>query len=283
MARSSALSCELIELLAVLSLLTLNVQAAALARAGRILSWLNTRDDHLLVLTETSNGPGTAHLLDRCREAGLFTQHQRSEDGDRGCAIISRIPATARPDVTAGISLPGRAVAVSVHTDPVTTVLGIYVPSSDRAPAKISKKEMFLASTLEAIARIPADQRRDLVLAGDYNIISRTHQPRYPGFRAFEYDFLDQLDELGLTDAHQHLNPGVQVHSWFGRGGNGYRFDYVHTGATLTAAATSCTHLSEPRIAGLSDHDAVALALLRAVPQRLLVAPSALTVEDTLF
>jgi exodeoxyribonuclease-3 len=266
----------------VLSLLTLNLQAAALPRAGRILDWLDSRDDHVLVLTETSDGPGTAHLLDRCRAAGLIVEHRRSADGDRGCALITRIPAITRPDLTAGISLPGRAVAVTLDTLPAVTLLGIYVPSSDRAPNKIAKKKAFLTSTLEAIARLPEQERRGFVLTGDYNVIGKTHEPRYPVFQAFEYAFLDQLGELGLTDVHQHLHPGVQVHSWYGRGGNGYRFDYFHTGAGLTAAATSCTHLEEPRTAGLSDHDAVALTLVTAPPQ-LLPVTSPKTNADTLF
>jgi hypothetical protein len=62
----------------VLSLLTLNLQAAALPRAERILDWLRSRDDHAIVLTETSNGPGTTHLLDRYRDADLIVEHRRS-------------------------------------------------------------------------------------------------------------------------------------------------------------------------------------------------------------
>lgn len=265
-----------------LSLLTFNLQAAARPRAGRILDWLDNRDDHVVVLTETSNGPGTTDLLDRCRAAGLIVEHRSSTDGDRGCALISRIPACTRPDLTARISLPARAVAVTLDTQPAVTLLGIYVPSSDRAPNKIAKKKAFLTTTLEAIARLPELDRGELVLTGDYNVIGRTHEPRYPVFQAFEYAFLDQLDQLGLTDVHQHLYPGVQVHSWYGRGGNGYRFDYFHTGIALTAAATSCTHLSEPRTSGLSDHDAVALTLATAPPQLLPLTSPTLN-ADKLF
>ncbi|BFU47753.1 endonuclease/exonuclease/phosphatase family protein [Krasilnikovia sp. MM14-A1004] len=249
-----------------LTLLTLNLQAAALPRAERILNWLNARDDHTIVITETSNGSGTAHLLDRCREAGLLVVHRPSTDGDRGCAIISRIPAATRPELTAGITLPGRAVAVTLDTDPAVTLLGIYVPSSDRAPAKITKKKAFLTSVIDAVAAIPARERRRLVLTGDYNVIHRGHTPHYPVFQAFEYAFLDQLADLGLTDVHQHLHPGVQVHSWYGRGGNGYRFDYFHTGSALAAAAISYRHLEQSRTSGLSDHDAVEL-ILTAKPQ----------------
>jgi exodeoxyribonuclease-3 len=244
--------------------MTLNMQAAALPRAQQLLSWLDARRDHVVILTETSAGPGTAHLLQQCRAAGLSVAHTPAVDGDRGCAIVSRLPATPRPDLLPGVSLPGRAVAITVDTDPAVTVLGLYVPSSDRAPAKVAKKRAFLASLLDALQRLPARQRERLIVGGDYNVVSRDHQPHYRGFLPFEYDFLDALDQLGLTDAHQRLHPGVQAHSWIGRGGNGYRFDYLHTGAALTRHLTSCDYLHQPRELGLSDHAAVIAAL--AVP-----------------
>jgi exodeoxyribonuclease III len=267
----------------VLSLLTLNLQAAAHARADRILSWLAERDDHAIVLTETSNGPGTARLLDRFQEAGLIVDHRRSLDGDRGCALVSRIPARVRPDLTEGISLPGRAVAVTLDTEPAVTLLGIYVPSSDRAPDKVAKKKAFLASVHDALAAIGDEERRRLVVTGDYNVISRHHEPRYPAFQPFEYAFLDQLADLGLADVHEHLHPGVQVHSWYSRGGNGYRFDYFHTGADLTTTATSCVHLTEVRTGGLSDHDAVMLTLTATTPEPLAAADLAAQAAATLF
>ncbi|MEU7906377.1 endonuclease/exonuclease/phosphatase family protein [Actinoplanes sp. NPDC049118] len=265
-----------------LSLLTLNLQAAAVPRAGRILDWLAARDDHTIVLTETSNGPGTAYLLDRCHEAGLLVAYRPSPDGDRGCALISRVPATLRSELTDRISLPGRAVAVTLDTDPPVTLLGIYVPSSDRAPAKVAKKKAFLSSTIEAVAEIPAHERRRLVLTGDYNVIHRGHTPTYPAFQAFEYAFLDQLADLGLTDVHQHLHPGDQVHSWYGRGGNGYRFDYFHTGDAVTVAAVSYRHLEDPRTTGLSDHDAIAFTMATAAP-RLLPTTDLTSAARTLF
>lgn len=244
-----------------LSVLTLNVQAAALARAERLLTWLDARDDHLIVLTETSNGAGTAHLLARCRAAGWHVTHTPSPNGDRGCAIVSRLPATTRPDLLPGVILPGRAVAVTVDTSPAVTVVGLYVPSSDRAPDKVAKKRDFLTSVLDGLRRLDDQRRAHLVVGGDYNVISRDHQPRHPGFLPFEYQFLDALDQLGLTDAHERLHRGVQAHSWIGRAGNGYRFDYLHTGAALTPHLADCAYLHEPREQALSDHAAVTATL----------------------
>ncbi|SCG58110.1 exodeoxyribonuclease-3 [Micromonospora echinaurantiaca] len=255
-----------------LSVLTLNVQAAALPRARRLLAWLDARDDNLIILTETSNGPGTAYLLEQCRAAGLDVTHTPSPDGDRGCAIVSRLPTTARPDLLAGVTLPGRAVAVTVNTESAITVLGLYVPSSDRAPAKVAKKRAFLTSVIDGLRGLTEGQRAHLIVGGDYNVISRNHRPRYPGFLSFEYEFLDALEQLDLADAHQRLHPTTQAHSWIGRGGNGYRFDYLHTGAALTPHLASCDYLHQPRDRQLSDHAAVAATLRLTVDHRTAVS-----------
>ncbi|WP_158632573.1 endonuclease/exonuclease/phosphatase family protein [Verrucosispora sp. FIM060022] len=239
-----------------LSVLTINVQAAAPARAQRLLTWLLNRDDDVIILTETSNGPGTRHLLTELGAAGLTVTHQHSPDSDRGCAIATRVPSRPAPHLTAGISLPGRAPAVTLDTEPAITVLGLYVPSSDRAPNKVAKKRTFLTTVQETLTRLATTDRAHLVVGGDYNVISRDHQPRYPGFLAFEYEFLDTLSDLGLADIHQHLHPGVQAHSWIGRGGNGYRFDYLHAGPGLQPHLSTATYLHQPRLDGLTDHAA---------------------------
>ncbi|MET7949102.1 endonuclease/exonuclease/phosphatase family protein [Micromonospora sp. NPDC005324] len=262
-----------------LSILTINVQAAALARAQNLLNWLLQRDDHLIILTETSNGPGTQHLLTGLRAAGMSVTHQPSPNGDRGCAIASRIPTRPTPELTAAISLPGRAPALTVDTEPAVTILGLYVPSSDRAPAKLAKKQAFLTTVTDTLHRLPATDRAHLVVGGDYNVISRDHQPRYPGFRPFEYDFLDALAALKLTDVHQTLHQNVQAYSWIGRNGNGYRFDYLHAGAALMPTVASSTYLHQPRQAKLTDHAALTACLNvtpRAAAEQLTTAVPAL-------
>ncbi|BCL14638.1 exodeoxyribonuclease III [Micromonospora sagamiensis] len=244
-----------------LSILTLNIQATSQRRAEPLLRWLTARPEQILLLTETSGGDGSAYLLDQFRRAGCHVLHPPLP-GDRGAAMISRVPVTDRPDITAGLSIPGRAVAATVHTDPPVTVLGIYVPSSDRAPAKVERKRAFLASLIDTLDRLTADERAHLVLGGDYNVIPRDHQPPYPGvWLPFEYALFDALADAGLTDAHHHLTPGTPQHSWFGRAGNGYRFDYLHVGDALRDRLRDGDYLQEPREQRLTDHAAVTLNL----------------------
>jgi exodeoxyribonuclease-3 len=244
----------------VLSILTLNIQATSRHRADPLLQWLAARPEQVLLLTETSNGDGTAYLLDRYRRAGYLVQHTPLA-GDRGAAMISRVPVTARPDITAGLTIPGRAVAATAHTDPPVTILGVYVPSSDRAPAKVDKKKTFLASLIATVEKLPTYERAHLLLGGDYNVITRDHQPPYRGFLPFEYELFDALTAAGLTDVHHHLAPAIQEHSWFGRAGNGYRFDYAHVGSALRDRLRGGAYPQQPREQRISDHAAVTVDL----------------------
>src|SRR2546427_161524 len=70
-----------------LSILTVNIGAAATARAGELLRWLAARPEDVFLLTETSNGSGTTYLLDRFRQAGYAIVHSPDANGDRGTAL----------------------------------------------------------------------------------------------------------------------------------------------------------------------------------------------------
>src|SRR5512142_1658274 len=155
------------------SILTVNIGAAALPRAQALLGWLAHRDVDVIVLTETSDGPGTAHLLDQYRQAGWHVTHAERLGGERGTAVLSRLATTDRPELTQGITPYGRAVAVTLGTPAAVTLLGVYVPSSDRAEDKIGRKRRFLETLLEALDALPANDARRLVVAGDYNVVSR--------------------------------------------------------------------------------------------------------------
>ena len=51
-----------------LSVLTVNIGAASPERARPLLDWLARRPEEVLVITETSAGPGTSWMLDRLRQ-----------------------------------------------------------------------------------------------------------------------------------------------------------------------------------------------------------------------
>lgn len=261
------------------SILTLNIGAASLIRARLILDWLEAQQCDVVVLTETSNGAGTEFILDRYRSAGWYVSHQRSPEADRGVAVVSRVAVLPSNRISlSGVSIAGRAVSITLSTEPSISVVGVYVPSRDLSPEKIAKKKTFIRTFVNALEAAEVIDRELSVLCGDYNAISRSHIPRYSTFMDFEYGLFDSLQDLGLLDAHASIAPGEDVHSWFGRTGDRYRYDYVHVGGDLVGRLSRSAYIQETRASGLSDH-AATLVLIDVDLCNVLPASNALTNE----
>jgi exodeoxyribonuclease-3 len=240
--------------------LSLNIGAAAPPRASAILAWLRRRSEDVLVLTETSRGDGTRLLLDDLEARGYKT-FSTVEGRDRGVAVASRIPVHSMLDDRLSLTLPWRVSGVVLDTSPRIALIGVYVPSRDRSPLKIARKEAFITSLLASIRDLSPSLRNRLLLAGDYNTVARHHLPRLPGFFPYEYALHEELEELGLHAAHELRSRGSQPHSWIGRTGNGYLYDYIHVGKALHSCVERCDYLHGPRERRLSDHAAVTVRL----------------------
>jgi exodeoxyribonuclease-3 len=267
----------------VLNVLTINIGAASRERAEAVLGWLTAREDDVILLTETSAGAGTAYLLEQFRRAG-FAVVKTPDVADRGAALISRVRLLQeQPEQFSKVSIPARVAAAVLDTQPRITVAGVYIPSRDRSLTKTERKQGFISSLLQCLHRLPGEQRDHLVLGGDYNVISRDHQPLHPGFLPFELDLPDTLNKHGLTDTHEYLKPGEQEYSWIGRTGDGYRYDYLHVGSALTEHIDTADYLHETRRQRLTDHAALSVSL-RLAPTRLDTAdPTRAAEPDSLF
>lgn len=245
-----------------LSVLTVNIGAASPGRARLLLDWLARRPEEVLVITETSAGPGTSWLLDRFRRAGFAVIKTPDTDGERGSALVSRVRVVQ--DLTAefaAVSVPCRVSAALLGSEPTISVIGVYVPSRDRSAYKTERKQRFIRTLVETYDNLPRGLREHLVLGGDYNVISRTHRPLHSGFLPFEFGLLEGLRERGLVDAYDQVAPGEQAYSWIGRTGDGYRYDYLHVGPGLAGLIGTCSYLHETRQLSLTDHAAVTLTL----------------------
>lgn len=211
------------------------------------------------MLSETSGRPGTA-LLRRGLEADGYATFATADERDRGVLVASRLPVREALEEIS-VTLPWRAEGIILGTSFRLAVLGIYVPSRDRSPKKVARKEEFIASLLASIRSLPEELRRGMLLLGDYNAVARGHEPSLPGFFAYEYEFHDELHELGLSAAHELRPYGGHPHSWIGRTGIGYLYDYAHLGTALGSRLERCQYLHGPRQQRLSDHAALALRL----------------------
>jgi exodeoxyribonuclease III len=242
-----------------LSGITLNIGAAALTRASVILEWLLRRRDDLIILTETSQGPGTELL-----STGLASQGYEvvatPPKGDRGVLVASRVTVRRRLCSRLDVTLPWRTVGVVLDTSPSIAVIGVYVPSRDRSPAKIARKKAFIRSFLRGIENLPTGLRTHLLIAGDYNVISRRHDPPRKGYFSYEYAMHDALERLGFASGHELDRQDRHPHSWVGRTGDGYLYDYVHLGGALHSRLDDCQYMHDTRQRRLSDHAAVAFS-----------------------
>lgn len=213
----------------------------------------------MIVLTETSAGPGTAFLA-----AGLAARGYEvvatPPDNDRGVLIASRVRIRTRLCPRLDVTLPWRAAGVVLETSPPIAVVGVYVPSRDRSPVKIARKAQFIASFVQGLEGLPVEVREHLLVVGDYNVISRRHAPPRKGYFPYEYAMHEELERLGFAAGHELGRPRRQPHSWVGRTGEGYLYDYVHAGAALHPRLDACQYIQHTRHRRLSDHAAVAFS-----------------------
>lgn len=266
------------------SLLTFNIGNPSEQRAERQLTWLAARPEQVLVLTETKASAGCRLLASAFADAGWHVTYPVPEPGGYGVMILTRLRAepgnfgdnlSYQPARAGSIVLPAPSGAIEV--------IGAYVPSRDAGPEKTERKTRWLAACQSAFAA-----RRSgypLIFLGDLNILEPGHQPHYPFFAEFEYDFYRALiTRHGLTDAFRHLHPDATEHSWVDRTGHGYRYDHVFCSARLAQVISNCAYLHDPRITGLSDHSALTATLaVPAAPELTVSDPAAASAPATLF
>jgi hypothetical protein len=79
-----------------------------------------------------------------------------------------------------------------------------------------------------------------------------------PGASFAGYGTVLASRSIGLTaipsDAYRALHPDAPGHSWFGRSGQGYRFDHAFVTAPHAGLIRSCRYLQEPRELSITDH-----------------------------
>jgi len=241
-----------------LRLVTFNAQHAAPDRARRQAAWLGQQPDaDLVVLTEVGHGPGGHALLDAVAQHGYPHIHAPSPHLPDYRTVIASRSAPLAP-VPTGIDVLGhRAPTVDVQIGELRLrLVGLYVPSRGAKERRNENKRAFQQAVTHALPGLLAAFDGPVVVTGDLNVVEPGHVPHYPVFGRWEYDFYRSFLNAGLTDAFRALHSDTPGHSWYGRSGNGYRFDYTFLTADRLDL-TRCEYLHAPRHHNLSDHAAL--------------------------
>jgi exodeoxyribonuclease-3 len=253
-----------------LRVLTWNVQHAAASRTYQQAEWLATNDPpDILVLTEVAAGE-TGLLLAQLLGGLGYTVHLPEAGLDR-----YRVRLACRTGVLDVVSetgvefLPHRCLAARIKLpETVTGVVGLYVPSRGPKEQRNVAKRGFQDAVAAALPGLVAhlDVTGPVVVTGDLNVVEPGHDPRYPVFGRWEYDFYRSFTQAGFIDAFRITHPTGMDYSWFGRPSgngqrNGYRFDHTFVTAAHTASIRDCRYLHAIRGTGLSDHAAMTVTL----------------------
>ena len=242
-----------------LSVMTWNVQHASAQRSIRQAAWLAARPDaQVVVLTEVGHGPGGTALIGALSDHGYTCLPAPVPDPADYRTVIASRCATPEP-LDCGISvLAHRAIAATVDLrGHKIAVLGLYVPSRGPREHRNRDKRAFQEAAAAALPALLTRVDGPLVATGDLNVLEPGHRPHYRLFGKWEYDFYRAFPAAGLADTYRLLHPDTVEHSWYGRGGNGYRFDHTFVTAQYADRLLECRYLHASRRAGLSDHSAM--------------------------
>lgn len=255
-----------------LRLLTWNVQHASAVRSLRQAAWIAAQPIDVAVLTEVAAADGGQALAQALGEHG-FTVSRPPRSGDYPTMIASRGGKQEQCPNISATHLPHRFMAVRLQfADRMAAVAGLYVPSRGNRQRRNVDKRAFQNAVSGLLPSLARDLVVDgpIVIAGDLNVVEPGHHPHHAVFGAWEYDFYDRFGECGYADAFRYLHPGQVDHSWFGRSGNGYRFDHIF--CSPPERIIDCRYIHEVRLARLSDHSAMTATIAVSDPDPLLSA-----------
>jgi exonuclease III len=243
--------------------LTWNIQNPSLKRATEQADWIVGKGADIVLLTEAKHSEGCKYIQDWLESYGYKTVMPPTEHDDY-CVIVAvkGLPMQVRePRIRL---FPQRAVTVGIQTILRTmTVMGVYVPSRGPIERRNIDKRRFqseLTAVIKGLER--TEEAETLIIGGDLNVIERKHNPHYAVFGEWEYTFYDAFGECGLVDAYRLKYPTKNEYSWYGKVGDGYRFDHMFVSKNVASCVSDCSYIHDVRTAKLSDHSAMCLEIV---------------------
>lgn len=215
-----------------------------------------------LILTEAKKLPGSLYLQERLQQNGYTVYF---DEPQKGYGVLCAMKGTESTNQKSHIDfLPARYQIVrSQVNDTELTIIGLHVPSRGSAAFKNINKIKFQEQTMRILEHYNRENlNKSIIIGGDLNIVEPLHDPHYKSFGEWEYEFYHAFFTNGFMDAFRYLKPFThKEYSWYGKKGNGYRFDHFFVSKDLEDNITDVYYEQSPRKHGLSDHAAMVLKL----------------------
>jgi len=232
-----------------------NIRNPSLRRSMKQTEWIEKGSFDIIVLTEAKFSQGCIHIRDRLKSLGYNVIFLKPENEDYGVILaVSNLKEILEKSIK---FLPYRtSSAVCNFYGKDILITGVYIPVW-----RNEEKKKFLDEFEKLIANEDLKKRfDDWIIIGDLNILEPNHIPKYSQYKPWEY-FYNRLGKYGFVDAFRFFYPEEKEYSWFGREGNGYRFDHIFVSKNILPLIKNCFYIHEPRLEKLSDHSAMYLEI----------------------
>lgn len=249
-------------------IISYNVNGIRAALKKGLLDWIAASAPDVLCLQEVKAFPDQfdTSLFEK---AGYHTYwHPAQKKGYSGVAILTK----EKPDrVVEGcgidhIDAEGRILRADFGN---TSLITVYIPSGSSGELRQNYKMQWLREFRDYLHQL-SDERKDLIICGDYNICHKAEDIHNPvanagssGFLPEEREWLeDFMTSLGFVDGFRHFNKDPHHYSWWSyragarRKNLGWRIDYTMVRESIADRMTKAAILKN---AYHSDHCPVLL------------------------
>ena len=257
---------------------TVNVNGIRAAAKKGLVKWLADTEADVVCLQEVRAEPGQIPAEIRDLDGWHALWAPAAAKGRAGVAVLSRhLPErTAIGFGSAEFDTSGRYAEIDL---PGLTVAALYLPSGEVGTERQDEKERFMAEFLvhlEALRRRAAEDGREVLVCGDWNIAHREDDlknwranQKSAGFLPEERAWLTRLfDEVGYVDVVRRLHPdGPGPYSWWSYRGrafdndSGWRIDHhIATPGLADRATEARVERAATHAERWSDHAPVTVA-----------------------
>lgn len=234
-----------------------NIQNSSLQRAVRQAGWFETNNFDVIALTEIKQSRGGNYIKDRLESRGYAVSFPDPENGDYGALLAVKELLSEGSKVRLDSLSHRISSLVCDISGKLVLFIGMYAPG----PGRGEMKKKFSEAFEKAVREGNFDKKFDgCVILGDMNILEPNHDPKYPIYKDWEF-FYNNLIQHGFVDAFRLIYPNKKEHSWFGRDGNGYRFDHCFVSKSIAPSIKDCFYIHDARTEGFSDHSAMCLEI----------------------